>query len=209
MRFLALVLVLALGLSGCAPAPRYPASVAAGLQRRVMAVAKECADGNFSEALTKLADLQSAAASAQADGTIDPGRHARIVTAIDLVRQDLQGEISAAERSALDGALSSLKVAQQKLAEQQKQAEQKQAELEKKAKEANERTEPAQPAPEQPAVPAPEQPGVTAPAEKSPAKGGKPPKADEPGKADHPATGDKPGKADQPGKGDKPGKGKH
>jgi hypothetical protein len=153
MRLLGLALVVVLGLSGCASAPGYPASVAAGLERRVMAVATDCADGHFTDALAKLGDLQAAAASAQADGDISADRQARISTAIDLVRQDLQARIAEAQRTALDGAISSLKEEQQKLAEQQKQAEQQQAELEKKAKEAEQQAvdepAPAQPAPDE------------------------------------------------------------
>lgn len=157
MRLLGLALILALGLSGCAPAPRYPASVAAVLERHVLAVANASADGNFSQALATLGELQSAAATAQERGDLTPDRLARIATAIDLVRQDLQGKISAAQQTALDGAISSLTEQQQKLAEQQKQADQRQAELEKKANEAKAAEERAavSPAPPAPAQPAP------------------------------------------------------
>jgi Tfp pilus assembly protein FimV len=174
MRFLGLALALTLGLSGCAAAPSYPASVAAGLQRRVLAVSKECADGRFAEALAKLADLQSAAAGARADGTLTAEREARISTAIDLVRQDLQAEIAAAQRAALDGAVTTLKEQQQKLAEQQKAAQEQQAELEKKAKEAEERAKEAEEQAVVPAEPAPAAPDDTkAPKDDKPGKPGK------------------------------------
>jgi hypothetical protein len=144
MRFLGLALALVLGLSGCTAAPDYPASVATGLERRVLAVAKECADGRFTEALAKLADVQSAAASAHAAGNLPADRQARITAAIGLVRHDLQAEIAAAQRAALDGAVSSLKKEQQKLAEQQRAAAAQQAELEKKAQEAEEQAKEAE-----------------------------------------------------------------
>lgn len=166
MRIIGLALALALGLSGCAAAPRYPASVAAELQRRVLAVSTDCADGHFTEALATLADLQTAAAGAQADGTLTPERQARISTAIDLVRQDLQAEIAAAQRAALDGAVSTLKEQQQKLAEQQKAAEKQQAELEKAAQEAQQRAKEAE---QQAVVPAP-----AGPQPDKPGKSGKP-----------------------------------
>lgn len=143
MRLFGLVIVLALGLSGCAADPSYPASVAAGLERRVLAVARECADGQFSDALAKLGDVQSAAAAAQADGHLSPERQARIMSAIDLVRQDLQAAIEADRQKELEGTISSLKEEQQKLAEQQKEAEKRRAELEQQAKEAAKQDGPA------------------------------------------------------------------
>jgi hypothetical protein len=91
-RFRGAVLALALVLTGCAaPAPEYPGPTAAALQQQVLATTTAAADGDYDAALSGLDELQAAVGDAFDSGTITQARADSILSAIALVRAELEG----------------------------------------------------------------------------------------------------------------------
>lgn len=87
----------ALLLSGCAAdGARYQAATARALQQQVLAVAESAADGEHEAALTRLDELTASTKDARVRGTVTEARHDSIMSAIDLVRADLEALLAAA-----------------------------------------------------------------------------------------------------------------
>jgi hypothetical protein len=108
-RALATFALAGLLLSGCAgPKSDYPASTAADLQQRVLAVATASADGDAFTALLRLQELEAAAYAAAARSLISEARLASILSSIALVRSDLEKALSEAELAELQQRLDEL-----------------------------------------------------------------------------------------------------
>jgi hypothetical protein len=97
------VLAAALVLSGCAaqnaPNP-YATATAADLQQSVLHVTEAAGDGDLAAALTRLHELEVAAKVAHARGEMSEARKDSILSAVALVRADLEAMIAEAKRKA-------------------------------------------------------------------------------------------------------------
>ncbi|WP_173921445.1 hypothetical protein [Agromyces sp. Marseille-P2726] len=112
MRLAAGAIAAVLALSACAPT--YDQETQQSFRRQVVAVSKASAAGDWQGAVTQLDVLSEELTAARADGKVDEERFNQIVTAMDLVRMDLQAAITAAAHEA----------ERQRLQEQQAQLEQ-------------------------------------------------------------------------------------
>jgi len=93
---LAAGLAVAVVLSGCAsPADDYGQGTAERLQAAVLQVTDAAASGDFTEALTSVAELEVTLADARARGDVTEERFESISAAIALVRTDLEAAIAA------------------------------------------------------------------------------------------------------------------
>jgi hypothetical protein len=81
---------LALALAGCAPQASLDSSASAQMRDAVVAVAQAAASGDPAGASTKLDGLQGQLDAAVQNDQVTAARAARIQTAIDAVRADLQ-----------------------------------------------------------------------------------------------------------------------
>jgi hypothetical protein len=114
--------------SGCASAPPptpYATATAADLQQAVLHVTEAAGDGDHAAALTRLSELEVAAKVAHARGEISEARQDSILSAIALVRADLEALIAEAQRKAEEEA-------ERKAEEARRAAEAKAAEEEAK-----------------------------------------------------------------------------
>jgi outer membrane receptor protein involved in Fe transport len=109
--------VLAL-LAGCSTPPSYDPEAAERLQQHVLAVSTSAAAGDWGGAQTRLAELEASATTALARGTITQARFDAIVSALALVRADLEAEIAAAEQREAELAAEEL-ARQQAIAEEE------------------------------------------------------------------------------------------
>jgi hypothetical protein len=90
-RVLVVLAASALLVSGCASGgAQYPAATAAALQEQVLEVTKAAADGELETALTRLDELTAYTKNAKVRGTVTDERHDSILSAIELVRADLE-----------------------------------------------------------------------------------------------------------------------
>jgi hypothetical protein len=94
----AVVLAASLALSGCAP--QYDDATKEGLRAQVVAVSTASAAGDWPTAIAGLDQLATEVSKARRDGRLDDARFAAIVAAMDLVRQDLEAAVAAAETEA-------------------------------------------------------------------------------------------------------------
>lgn len=93
---LAAVGIVILALVGCGGRPPTTQALS-GLQSRVLDVTQASAQKHYAAALSELEALAAALAKAKKAGTVTSARAAGIQASIDLVRTDLQAEISAAK----------------------------------------------------------------------------------------------------------------
>ena len=91
-------LLAAFALSGCAPA--YDQETADGLREHVVTISEASAAGDWQTAITELDTLASGAAAAREAGKLDSERFEKIALAMELVRQDLEAAVAAAEDDA-------------------------------------------------------------------------------------------------------------
>ena len=94
----AVVLTAMLALSGCAP--QYDDATKEDLRAQVVAVSTASAAGDWPTAIAGLDQLATEVSKARRDGRLDDTRFTAIVAAMDLVRQDLEGAVAAAETEA-------------------------------------------------------------------------------------------------------------
>ncbi|HEU0182731.1 MAG TPA: hypothetical protein VFR16_11125 [Agromyces mariniharenae] len=78
---------LALGLSACAASSE---NTAAAMHASVVQISERAAAGDYAGALAELALLERDVATAAENGSIDAAREAEILTAMDVVRADLE-----------------------------------------------------------------------------------------------------------------------
>ena len=88
----------ALALSSCTPS--YDDDTRDGLRQYVVAVSEASAAGDWSTALNGLDSLADEATAAREAGQLDDARFESITLAMELVRQDLEAAIAAAEDEA-------------------------------------------------------------------------------------------------------------
>ena len=91
-------LLAALALSGCGPV--YDQETAHGLREHVVTISEASAAGDWQSAVTELDILAKEAAKAREAGKLDSERFEKIALAMELVRQDLEAAIAAAEDDA-------------------------------------------------------------------------------------------------------------
>ena len=91
-------LLAALALSGCGPV--YDQETADGLREHVVTISEASAAGDWQSAVTELDILAKEAAKAREAGKLDSERFEKIALAMELVRQDLEAAIAAAEDDA-------------------------------------------------------------------------------------------------------------
>jgi ABC-type phosphate transport system auxiliary subunit len=91
-------LLAALALSGCAPA--YDQGTADSLREHVVTISEASAAGEWQIAITELDALGTEAAKAREAGKLESERFEKISLAMELVRQDLEAAIAAAEDDA-------------------------------------------------------------------------------------------------------------
>jgi len=91
-------LLAALALSGCGPV--YDQETADGLREHVVTISEASAAGDWQSAVTELDILAKEAARAREAGELDSERFEKIALAMELVRQDLEAAIAAAEDDA-------------------------------------------------------------------------------------------------------------
>ncbi|MDR6904971.1 hypothetical protein J2X63_000657 [Agromyces sp. 3263] len=94
----AVVLTATLALSACSP--QYDDATKADLRAQVIAVSTASAAGDWPTAIAGLDELATDVSKARRDGRLDDQRFAAIVSAMDLVRQDLAAAVAAAETEA-------------------------------------------------------------------------------------------------------------
>ena len=94
----AVVLTATLALSACAP--RYDGATKEDLRAQVVAVSTASAAGDWPTAIAGLDQLATEVSKARRDGRLDDARFTAIVAAMDLVRQDLEAAVAAAETEA-------------------------------------------------------------------------------------------------------------
>jgi hypothetical protein len=94
----AVMLSATLALSACAP--QYDESTRADLRAQVVAVSTPSAAGDWPAATAALDELATEVTRARRDGRLDDQRFAAIVSAMELVRQDLEAAVAAAESEA-------------------------------------------------------------------------------------------------------------
>lgn len=97
-RIASVVLTATLALSGCAP--QYDAATKEDLRAQVVAVSTASAAGDWPTAIAGLDQLATEVSKARRDGRLHDQRFAAIVSAMDLVRQDLEAAVAAAETEA-------------------------------------------------------------------------------------------------------------
>jgi hypothetical protein len=97
-RLFPIAIAAALVLSGCAADDDYPAATAQTLQAHVLEVTQSAASGDPAAALKRLDELVVVVKDALARETITAERHDSILSAIDLVRVDLEAAIAAIEQ---------------------------------------------------------------------------------------------------------------
>ena len=90
-----LILLAAFALSGCAPA--YDQETASDLREHVVTISEASAAGDWQTAITELDSLADEAAKARAAGKLESERFEKIALAMELVRQDIEAAIAAAE----------------------------------------------------------------------------------------------------------------
>lgn len=100
----AIVAAAGLLLAGCAGAPAYEPETAERLQQHVLAVSTSSAEGDWAGASTRLMELEASAATALARGEITRERYDAIMSALALVRADIDAAIAEAERAAAEAA---------------------------------------------------------------------------------------------------------
>lgn len=101
LRRAATVMVVATALlAGCAQAPAYEPETAERLQAHVLAVSTTTAEGDWAGASTRLLELEASASTALARGEITQERYDAIMSALQLVRADVEAAIAAAEAEA-------------------------------------------------------------------------------------------------------------
>ena len=93
-----LALLAALALSGCGPV--YDQETADGLREHVVTISEASAAGDWQTAITELDRLASEAAKAREAGKLESERFEKIALAMELVRQDIEAAIAAAEDDA-------------------------------------------------------------------------------------------------------------
>ena len=91
-------------LAGCAGAPAYEPETAELLQQHVLAVSTSTAEGDWPGASTRLMELEASAATALARGEITQERYDAIMSALALVRADVDAAIAAEEAAAAEAA---------------------------------------------------------------------------------------------------------
>ena len=101
-------------LSGCASPTVYSEETAQDLQQRVLAVTDAAAGADYPAAKVRIDELRAAANDALARGDISDERHAAIVSALDLVKSDVDAALAAEAAAAAEAA---------RLAEEQRLAE--------------------------------------------------------------------------------------
>lgn len=101
---IAIVAAAGLLLAGCAGAPAYEPETAERLQQHVLAVSTSSAEGDWAGASTRLMELEASAATALARGEITRERYDAIMSALALVRADVDAAIAEAERAAAEAA---------------------------------------------------------------------------------------------------------
>lgn len=87
-------------LAGCAGQPAYNPETAERLQERVLAVSASTAESDWATASTRLLELEASASEALARGEITQERFEAIMSAVSLVRTDVDAAIAAAEAAA-------------------------------------------------------------------------------------------------------------
>jgi hypothetical protein len=105
-------------LAGCSAPAAYDADTADRLQQHVLAVSTSAAAGDWSAAQTRVAELEATAATALARGTITQARFDAIVSALALVRVDLEAAIAAADQQQADQLAAEEAARQQAIAEE-------------------------------------------------------------------------------------------
>ncbi|MFE6257330.1 hypothetical protein [Agromyces sp. NPDC057865] len=98
LKLIALAAVAALALSSCSTS--YDQETKDGLRQHVVTVSEASAAGDWPTAIAELDALASEAAAAYKAGKIDDDRLENITLAMELVRQDLDSAIAAAEQEA-------------------------------------------------------------------------------------------------------------
>ncbi|GAA1689331.1 hypothetical protein GCM10009792_06860 [Microcella alkalica] len=91
-------------LAGCVPGSSYDADTAAQLQQHVLAVSDASAAGDWATTRTRLLELEASASTALARGEITQQRFDAIMSALALVRADVDAAIAAAEQAAAEQA---------------------------------------------------------------------------------------------------------
>jgi len=92
--FGAIAIVIAFAMTSCSPA--YDAETRDGLRAHVVTVSEASAAGNWQAAIDELDAMTSDLAAAREDGRIDEDRFEAIVSAMEIVRLDLEAAIAAA-----------------------------------------------------------------------------------------------------------------
>ncbi len=102
LRRITAIAALVFVLTGCASSLSYDAATAAALQERVLGVTDSAAASDFPTALSRIAELRTAADEALARGDITQERHADIHAAADLVQADSETAIAVEQQRIAD-----------------------------------------------------------------------------------------------------------
>ncbi|KRF31059.1 hypothetical protein [Yonghaparkia sp. Soil809] len=126
-------IVLAL-LAGCAQAPAYDPATAERLQQHVLAVSDASAAGDWATTTTRLLELEASASTALARGEITQERFDAIMSALALVRADIDAAVAEAERAAEQAAAEQAAAEQAAAEEAARQAEENSGNGDKRGK---------------------------------------------------------------------------